>query len=58
MCCGELKSIVIDIHVQFGVIEVKYEDRFIGSHKTNEIVSFRITKLGKTLIESIAMSYF
>jgi hypothetical protein len=55
---GAIESIVIDIHVEFGLMEAEYEDYFIGSYKTNRIVSFKMTEMGKMFIELIRLSFF
>jgi len=58
---GAVEIIVIGIHSEFGILETHHEvkEEDIGKNKTftsEKLVSFRITKLGKLLIESILKS--
>ncbi|MFO7890388.1 MAG: hypothetical protein R6V04_08615 [bacterium] len=58
---GAVEFIVIEIHSEFGILETHHEvkEEYIGKNKTfttEKLVSFRITKLGKLLIESILKS--
>ena len=54
---GAIEHIVINILAQFGVFETEYVDDFIGKYKTKKLKSFKFTRLGRTLIEAIRLSF-
>jgi hypothetical protein len=54
---GSIEHVVIHIHEQFGIVDTEYEDEIIGNYKTKKLKSFKVTTLGKTLIEAIRLSF-
>ena len=50
---GAVRRMVIYILRDFGVVELTYEDRPLGKGTTKELVAFRVTALGRGLLESL-----
>lgn len=50
---GAVRCMVIGILKDFGVADSEYQDKPLGKGTTKELVAFRITALGKGLLESL-----
>ncbi len=48
-----IRRLVIGILADFGAVEPEYQDKPLGRGTTRELVAFRITSLGKGLLESL-----
>ena len=50
---GAVRRMVIDILANFGVVEREYREKPLGKGTTRELAAFRITSLGKGLLEAL-----
>jgi len=48
-----IRRLVIGVLADFGVVEPEYRDKPLGRGTTRELVAFRVTSLGKGLLESL-----
>jgi len=52
---SSIRSMVVKILQEFGVLETEYKEKPLGKSTTRELVAFKINRFGKELLESLKM---
>jgi hypothetical protein len=50
-----VERIVVDVHTTFGILEPYYKDNTVGAYTSKSLESFKVSRLGKLLIQSLCI---